>query len=463
MKMTMKNIRENLERSYQLFLNRQQPLDFFNDIAGYLDYVFSLPELRGGFVQQLEKRNSLYEQKWKLEKQAMAEIREAKQKIEKILKKRKIDPKTLQRFRTSPIFAHSDSSIMQEWDDYEKGRIQTGDGGSLRCNRRSDDYNDLVGDMAANLYTRRYKDDVNEFLVSDEEYRTYYRRINGSGIISRTSDPNGNFVFSQALPERWEVENLIQTERYAKPWGAFEKLYQFWIAHKNISRGVSAEGTLEEVARALEEMKETDDGKYVIGPDSYDILSMQIDFRDLLGERSHWHQYRISNWKPNRLVVDQIKSAAETVHNILLQAAEQTGEPQKNTLKSIHLVTDSLEPKNTIFIVLDEHYEIPIRCPIKNKFGQPAYIKKLYDIAYIVNVPGKRVDYSEGVADNINNGFFRKREVARYMRTNGYKKPTLVQKSKENTLVLKSDVPVKPVLIKNIPYQHQSLYIDKTI
>jgi len=59
--------------------------------------------------------------------------------------------------------------------------------------------------------------------------------------------------------------------------------------------------------------------------------------------------------------------------------------------------------------------------------------------------------------------FFRKREVARYMRTNGYKKPTLVQKSKENTLVLKSDVPVKPVLIKNIPYQHQSLYIDKTI
>src|SRR3989344_7411508 len=115
MKMTMKNIRENLERSYQLFLNRQQPLDFFNDIAGYLDYVFSLPELRGGFVQQLEKRNSLYEQKWKLEKQAMAEIREAKQKIEKILKRRKIE--TLQRFHSTPIL--TDLGIIQQWEDYE--------------------------------------------------------------------------------------------------------------------------------------------------------------------------------------------------------------------------------------------------------------------------------------------------------------------------------------------------------
>ena len=325
----MTNTRENLERSYQLFTNRQQPLDFFNDLAGYLDYVFNVPLLKGVFTKQLEKRNALYEQKWKLEEQAITEIREAKQKIEKILKRRKIDPTTLQRFRTSPILASSDSGILQEWDDYEKGRIQTGDGGSFRCNRRSDDYNDLVGDMAANLYSRGHKEDVKEFLVSDEEYKTYYRRINGPGIISGTSNPNGNFVFSRALPERWEVENLIQTERYAKPWGDFEKLYQFWIAHKNISRGVDAEGTLEEVARALKEIKETDDGKYVIRPDSYDILSMQIDFRNLLGERSRWHQYRISNWKPNRLVVEQIKAAAETVHNILLRIAEETDEPER--------------------------------------------------------------------------------------------------------------------------------------
>lgn len=326
MKMTMKNISENLERSYQLFLNRQQPLDFFNDLAGYLDYVFSVPLLKEVFTKQLEVRNAKYEQKWKLEKQAMAEIREAKQKIEKVFKKRKIDTDTLKRFRTSPLFTNSDPGIMQDWEDYESGKIQTGDGGNFRCNRRSDDFNELVGDMAANLYTRGYKEDVKEFLVSDDEYRTYYRRINGPGVISRAGNPNGNFIFSRALPERWEVENLIQTERYAKPWGAFEKLYQFWIAHKNISRGVDAEGTLEEVARALEETKKTDDGKYIIGPDSYDILSMQIDFRNLLGERSSWHKYSISTWRPNRLVVEQIKAAAETIHNIFLRTISEGGE-----------------------------------------------------------------------------------------------------------------------------------------
>lgn len=467
MKMTMKNISENFERSYQLFLNRQQPLDFFNDLAGYLDYVFSVPLLKEVFTKQLERRNSLYEQKWKLEKQAMAEIREVKQKIEKILKKRKIGPKELKRFRTSPILPHVDLNIMQEWEEYESGRTQTGDGGNMRCNRRSDDYNDLVGDMAANLFTRGYKDDVKEFLVSDDEYRAYYRRINGSGVISRVSNPNGNFIFSRALPERWEVENLIQTERYAKPWGAFEKLYQFWIAHKNISRGIDAEGTLEEVARALEETKKTDDGKYIIGPDSYDILSMQIDFRNLLGERSSWHKHSISTWRPNRLVVEQIKAATETAHNILLRTAEQVDEPpqvQKNGLGLLHLVAHSLEPKDVIFLVVDGHHDMPIRFAVKNRKETPTAIKKLWDIAYIADAPGKKVEYSKRTADTINNDIFRKARVKKYMKTNGFKKPTIVKKSEDgSSLVLTNEVEVRVGLVKNdVPVQLQRRYYDKT-
>lgn len=334
----MKNIKENLERNFQLFSNRQQPLDFFNDLAGYLDDVFSVPELREVFIKQLERRNSLYKQRWKLEKQAMAEIREAKQKIEKILKKRKIGPKELKRFRTSPILPHVDLNIMQEWEEYESGRTQTGDGGNMRCNRRSDDYNDLVDDMAANLFTRGHKDYVKEFLVSDDEYRTYYRRINGSGVVSRASNPNGNFIFSRALPERWEVEHLIHAERLTLPWGAFEKLYQFWIAHKNIRRGVDVEAPLKDVADILEKTKETDDGKYIIMPDSYDILAMQKDLYDLLGERSSWYMYKISTWKPNKLAVEQIKSAAETMHNILLHTVGE----EKELLHPKRMSFDSL-------------------------------------------------------------------------------------------------------------------------
>ena len=77
--------------------------------------------------------------------------------------------------------------------------------------------------------------------------------------------------------------------------------------------------------------------------------------------------------------------------------------------------------------------------------------------------PKKKVDYDKGVADSINNGIFRKQQVAYYLRTNKLDKPTLVQKSENGTLVLKNEIPIKTALIKNeVPSQHQSLYIDKT-
>lgn len=138
--------------------------------------------------------------------------------------------------------------------------------------------------------------------------------------------------------------------------------------------------------------------------------------------------------------------------------------PSRNYLKSIHLLTHSLEPSSVIFLVLDERFEIPIRCTVKNKRGEPAYIKKLYDIAYFVDAPNKKVSYNKILADNINNGLFRKRPIAKYMKTNKLKKPTLVKKSEEDKLlVLKNEVPVKTGLIKHsVPLQHQSLYIDKT-
>lgn len=136
---------------------------------------------------------------------------------------------------------------------------------------------------------------------------------------------------------------------------------------------------------------------------------------------------------------------------------------QTNGLKSIHLITKSITSTDEIFIVLDEHFEKPIRCRTKNDLGDDTYIKKLHNIAYMVDVPGKKVPYSKNLSDSINNGLFRKRFISRYMKTNNLKKPTLVQKSESgNILVLKNEVLIKTVLINSIPLQFQSLYIDKT-
>jgi len=138
------------------------------------------------------------------------------------------------------------------------------------------------------------------------------------------------------------------------------------------------------------------------------------------------------------------------------------------TLQSIHLITESIviEKCKTIFLVLDEHFEMPIRCAVWNKrTGELTYIAKLYNIAYVANVPGKMVEYDKRLADNINNGLFKKRRIAEYMKLNKLKKPTLVQKAEDgNYLALRDEIPVKIGTIQTIvPPQYRSLYIDKTI
>jgi hypothetical protein len=133
------------------------------------------------------------------------------------------------------------------------------------------------------------------------------------------------------------------------------------------------------------------------------------------------------------------------------------------TLKSLHLISRSLKLTDVIFLVLDRQYEYPIRFPVKNKQGGPAYIKSLHDVAYIVNAPGKRTPYDRKLADNINNGLFKTARIKEYLKMHGFRKPTLVKKEpNEKILVLTGEVEVKTELVKDVPLGHQSLYTDKT-
>ena len=90
-------------------------------------------------------------------------------------------------------------------------------------------------------------------------------------------------------------------------------------------------------------------------------------------------------------------------------------------------------------------------------------MKKLYDIAYLADAPGKKVSYLKGLADNINNALFRMgNRVKQYMAKNKLKKPTLVEKTTNDTLALSNEVVVKTMLIRDVPRDYKVLYIDKT-
>lgn len=136
----------------------------------------------------------------------------------------------------------------------------------------------------------------------------------------------------------------------------------------------------------------------------------------------------------------------------------------RTSIQSIHLITESITSDDKVFVVLDEHYEKPFRMRTRNAKGQPTYIKKLHNIAYVANAPGKKVLYTENIARNINNALFRRRDVAKYMATNKLTKPTLVGKSEDGEyLVLKNESLVKTILIQKVPSQYESLYVDKTL
>lgn len=172
----------------------------------------------------------------------------------------------------------------------------------------------------------------------------------------------------------------------------------------------------------------------------------------------------------NSIANRQLKEAREVSLIVIddlietLKIEEGDKKEDKNCLKSILLLVNHLGQEDVIFMVLDRYFNIPIRFAGKNKNGQPTSIKKLYDIAYFCDAPNKKVSYNKSLADNINNGLFRREQVAKYMKTNKFEKPTLVQKSEDGTiLVLRSEVEIKICIVKNdVPFQYRYLYIDKT-
>ena len=270
------------------------------------------------------------------------------------------------------------------------------------------------------------------------------------------SVPNLKEVFEKESLEHLKNTNPKRGQAY-KLCSDFEKLYYFRVAYDAVSKDINFWSIYIQNKKRY---------KNLTANGVRNICEMIDDLELLKSEQQDdQNRYaRIPHDKISRLHIKSFRVISQTIHNYFIDTVEKNNESRqdKNSLSSLHLVTDSLEPQNTIFLVLDENYHVPIRCSVKNKNGKPAYIKKLYDIAYPHNVQNKKVEYTRGLADSINNGLFRKRQIAKYMRTNKFSKPTLVQKSEDNTLVLKNEILVKTNIIKNIPLQHQSLYIDKT-
>lgn len=174
----MDTVHDHLKRNYDLFIRYEQRLSFCRGLAGYLDYVLMTSPFKEVFEKEVAEYEKSHIELMRLEAKTLDEMIEAKDKLASIIKEKGLDVKTFSRLQT---FSFTDSTdLFQEFDSFLQGK-------SVGNGFRSDSLQNYLFDLGANLLVKGYKEEIKQYLVTDEEYAKHYARINGSGGLLRTS------------------------------------------------------------------------------------------------------------------------------------------------------------------------------------------------------------------------------------------------------------------------------------
>lgn len=292
-----------LDRIYNSFIGLEDPLNFFRGLGEYLEYVNSVPSLKKAFDGQIETRNKLYRKIEKSETKIEQEITEAQQELLKIIEDNKVDTSQFKRYTTFP--ALNTTNIFDEFQDYLNGRFSIN-------GYRSDTVQKFLFDLAINLKNLGYEDKVKHFLVSDEDYASYYNRIEPNVMVYKNEF--GNFIFSKTRPERFETIALLENERILKPWGSFEKLKKFKKAYDCVLNNINFWGDLNAGKETPEFSLELEVRNVI------DVCDMIEDLKLIV--KNNTKNFSISQSGNNsrqikELKVEQFRYSTQTVHRVL--------------------------------------------------------------------------------------------------------------------------------------------------
>jgi len=301
---------QQLEKIYNNFINYEQPFDFFKGLAGYLEYIYSVPKLKSSFDKRMEERNIHYRKIEKLEEKIGQEFNDSQQKIIGLIKRKNIDTSKFQRYVSFPSGFDS-NNVYKEFEDFVSGKFNT-------SGFRSNKIQEYLFEFAINLRKMGYKKEMGGFLVSDEDYRFYYSKINGDG--SMTKNEHGNFIFSKTWFDRFESITLLENERLLKPWGSFEKLYKFEKAYDEVLNNRNFWYYL----NSGKEIPEFDMQLEV--HNMLDICDMMEDLKILKNDSPdnfNLHKTYPTN-KIKKLKIELFKPALQIVHSLIMQETEIT-------------------------------------------------------------------------------------------------------------------------------------------
>src|SRR3989344_9678273 len=198
---------EALERHYKLFINENSLYHFFLRLGDYSEYVKGIPFLMEVMQNTLKERDAEYSVLEKLENQALDEVTSAKKKLFRIVKKQKIQSERLTR-------------ALQDITDFENAKMQI----FTDNNFVSGAWSSVLFSAASVISEMEQREILNEFIVSDKEYRKH------SGA---NSNIYGNFVFSKTVTKRRHQWNKIKELEREEIWGIVDKALNFHEAWKN--------------------------------------------------------------------------------------------------------------------------------------------------------------------------------------------------------------------------------------
>lgn len=145
----MKNVIKNLERYYQSFVGQEREWEFFLGLADYVKYVLETPETNKILESIVQKRLNAEKKVKKYERKVIKETKQAKEKLFKVIKNKKISYESL------------DGQI-KEYLEYESGHIQS-------SQSEAESLNDALQDVIRNLFKSGYKDLVKDFAIGHKE------------------------------------------------------------------------------------------------------------------------------------------------------------------------------------------------------------------------------------------------------------------------------------------------------
>ncbi len=428
--MTINPVSQNLERRFKDVVEQTNEYSFFLFLSDYINYVLSVPVLVTIINAVMKKRDDEYEKVAQLEEATIKELRQNKKKLLKIIENNKVGPDSLTHITTISSGVSESESVLKTLELIESGGLHVG-------NFHSDALEHYLWDITVSL-SRQNPSWVKEFIVANKPSNNTYSEY--------------FFHLSDTIDKRREEVKRIGQAAKLELWGAFDRLLNFQKASIEARNNTNFMEVLKKYGNQSR--------NYLESQGAANITHYSEEIKKLINMKYS----RTLDSTIYYLKVVDFTSDVKRINSYILEELSKQDLPthQSLSLKSICLVTPSIAINNSIFLVLDDRFEAPIRFTAKNQSGEETAIKKLHDIAYFVDAPGKKVYYNKRLADNINNGLFKNKRINQYLKTNKYNKPTLVQKSENNTLVLKNEIPVKTMLVNAIPSQSQSLYIDKT-